>query len=181
MSLNITKATNSSSSPVRLWNKSGTEELVPAAIQLSSLDGVSEIILDYGRAVGGISFFETANVQSEDATLTLEVTYSETRAGIEKEKGNLTSNTSQTNIQLISSRRWTIPVVFQCNGHLQSQYTLFQTLSRFPIHRIKVRSKVATISETGSQIIKLLDYIFLDRVSASETTSYTKKLFQMFE
>jgi hypothetical protein len=77
-----------SSFPVKVLNKSGTEELLPTTIQLSTIDGgVTEIILDYGRAVGGIPFFETANVESEDGAATLGITYSETRAGIDKEKG----------------------------------------------------------------------------------------------
>lgn len=37
--------------------------------------------------MGGIPFFETANVGSEDGVATLEIIYSETRAGIDKEKG----------------------------------------------------------------------------------------------
>jgi hypothetical protein len=79
---------SSSSFPVRLLTRSRTEESLPATIQLSTFDGgVAEIILDYGRAVGGIPFFETANVQGNDCKATLEIIYSETRAGIEKEKG----------------------------------------------------------------------------------------------
>ncbi|KAE9365871.1 glycoside hydrolase family 78 protein [Stipitochalara longipes BDJ] len=84
-------ATSSSSSsfPVRLWTKSGTEQPLPQTIQLSTLaGGVSELILDYGRAVGGIPFFETANVKSEDGAAALETIYSETRAGIDKGKGD---------------------------------------------------------------------------------------------
>ncbi len=77
-----------SSFPVKFLNQSETEQSIPATIQLSTLKGgVSEVILDYGRAVGGIPFFETANVQSEGEAAILEVTYSETRAGIDKEKG----------------------------------------------------------------------------------------------
>jgi alpha-L-rhamnosidase len=78
---------SSSSFPVQFWNKSGTEQTL-STIQLPTLkNGISELILDYGHAVGGIPFFETANVQSESGTVMLEVTYSETRAGIDKEKG----------------------------------------------------------------------------------------------
>jgi hypothetical protein len=81
---------NSSSVPVRFLTKSSTEKPVPQTIELSTFDGgVSEIILDYGRAAGGIPFFEMANVQCEDGVATLEVIYSETRAGIDKEKGIL--------------------------------------------------------------------------------------------
>jgi hypothetical protein len=82
------ETSNSSSSfPVKSWNKSGTEQPL-STIQLSTLEnGISELILDYGHAVGGIPFFETANVQSGSGTVTLEVIYSETRAGIDKEKG----------------------------------------------------------------------------------------------
>ena len=81
---------NSSSVPVRFWTKSSTEKPVPQTIDLSTFDGgVSEIILDYGRAVGGIPFFETADVQSENGAATLEVIYTETRAVIDKEKGIL--------------------------------------------------------------------------------------------
>jgi hypothetical protein len=84
---------NSSSVPVRFWTKSSTEKPVPQTIQLSTFDGgVSEIILDYGRAVGGIPFFETADVQSENGAAALEVVYSETRAGIDKEKGTLATH-----------------------------------------------------------------------------------------
>jgi hypothetical protein len=79
---------STSSFPVKVLTKSGTEGPLPSIIQLStSHGGVSEIILDYGRAVGGIPFFETANVGSEDGVATLEIIYSETRAGIDKEKG----------------------------------------------------------------------------------------------
>lgn len=64
------------------------EEPLPSPIQLSTFEGgVSELTLDYGRAVGGIPFFEVANVQSENDIAELEIIYSETRAGIEKEKG----------------------------------------------------------------------------------------------
>ena len=83
-------ASNSSSSfPVSFWTKSDADKSpVPGTIQLSTLDGgVSELILDYGRAVGGIPFFETADVQSEDSTAVLEIIYSETRAGIDNKKG----------------------------------------------------------------------------------------------
>jgi len=84
------EASNSSSSfPISFWTKSDTDKTpVPQPIQLSTFDGgVSEIMLDYGRAVGGIPFFETANVQSSDGAASLEIIYSETRAGIDKEKG----------------------------------------------------------------------------------------------
>ena len=78
---------STSSFPVKVLTKSGTEGPLPSTIQLStSHGGVSEIILDYGRAVGGIPFFETANVGSEGVA-TLEIIYSETRAGVDKEKG----------------------------------------------------------------------------------------------
>jgi hypothetical protein len=86
-----------SSVPVRLLNGSGAEAQLSSTIQLSTLDGgVSEIILDYGRAVGGIPFFETANVEIEDGVATLEITYSETRAGIDKEKGMSSTFQSQS-------------------------------------------------------------------------------------
>ena len=79
---------SASSFPVNVLNKSGREEPLPSIIQLSTLDdGASKIILDYGRAVGGMPFFETTYVKSEDGAATLEITYSETRAGIDKEKG----------------------------------------------------------------------------------------------
>ena len=42
--------------------------------------------------MGGIPFFETANVGSEDGVATLEIIYSETRAGIDKEKGMPTTS-----------------------------------------------------------------------------------------
>jgi hypothetical protein len=79
---------STSSFPVKVMTILGKEVQLPTTIQLSTLDGgVSRIILDYGRAVGGIPFFETAHVHSEEGTALLEITYSETRAGIEKEKG----------------------------------------------------------------------------------------------
>jgi hypothetical protein len=79
---------STSSFPIKVLNTSGREEPLPTTIQLSTITGGAlQIILDYGRAVGGIPFFETANVNSEEGIALLEVTYSETRAGIEKEKG----------------------------------------------------------------------------------------------
>jgi len=79
---------STSSFPVKVLTILGQKVPLPKTIQLSTLDGgVSFVILDYGRAVGGIPFFETAHVQSEEGTALLEITYSETRAGIEKEKG----------------------------------------------------------------------------------------------
>jgi len=80
-----------SSFPVSFWTKSDTDKTpVPDTIKLSTLEGgVSELILDYGRAVGGIPFFESANVQSEDGAAVLEIIYSETRAGIDREKGTV--------------------------------------------------------------------------------------------
>jgi hypothetical protein len=79
---------SASSFPTQVLNLSGIEEPLPTTIQLSTCNGgISQIILDYGRAVGGIPFFETAHVHSEEGTALLEITYSETRAGIEKEKG----------------------------------------------------------------------------------------------
>jgi hypothetical protein len=79
---------STSSFPVKLLNQERREEVLPSTIQLSTFNGgVTELILDYGRAVGGIPFFEAADVQTENGTVELEITYSETRAGIEKEKG----------------------------------------------------------------------------------------------
>lgn len=46
--------------------------------------------------MGGIPFSETATVQSKIGATMLEVTYSETRVGIDKEKG--TSNNSQNQL-----------------------------------------------------------------------------------
>jgi hypothetical protein len=94
--MEMSNLNSSSSFPVKLWNKSKTEQPIPNNIQLSTFDnGVSQIILDYGRVVGGIPFFETTNVQSDGDTAILEITYSESRAGIDKEKGTLSTSSSQ--------------------------------------------------------------------------------------
>lgn len=93
----MSNSSSSSSFPVKFWNKSGILQPIPTTIHLSTLEnGISEIILDYGRAVGGILFFEAATVQSENDAAMLEVTYSGTRAGIDKEKG--TSNNSRNQL-----------------------------------------------------------------------------------
>ena len=111
-----------SSFPGKVFNISGTEEPLPTTVQLSTLDGgVSHIILDYGRAVGGIPFFETTHVQSQEGTALLEITYSETRAGIEEEKGM--SFRLPTWLYLTSSRRWSIPTIFQRHGHISSEHS----------------------------------------------------------
>jgi hypothetical protein len=174
---------STSSFPVKLLNKSRTEESLPTAIQLSTFDGgVSEIILDYGRAVGGIPFFETANVQSEDGKATLEIIYSETRAGIEKEKGTpLRQPLPTIRTSLTLNRRWPILVIFQCNGHIQSQHILLLPFTKEAMCRIKIRPKITKISEARSQITEFLNHIFLHRIQTSKTSRCSQKHFQMFK
>jgi hypothetical protein len=75
--------------PVKFLEKLGGPEVqVPQDLVLSTIgDGRSEIILDYGRAEGGVPFFETSSVASEGKSVSIEVIYSETSSGIETAVG----------------------------------------------------------------------------------------------
>ncbi len=169
-----------SSFPVKVLNILGTEGPLPTTIRLSTLDGgVSHIILDYGRAVGGITFFETAHVHSEEGTALLDITYSETRAGIEKEKGIYSY--PPTCLCLTSSRRWTIPIIFQYHGHVSSEYSYIFFFARQAICRIKIRTEITKIPKTCPQIIKLLSHILIHRIPTPKTSSRSNKHFQMFK
>ncbi|KAK5108278.1 hypothetical protein LTR62_008593 [Meristemomyces frigidus] len=80
----------SSSFPLRVLHKSGGPvSSVPPNLVLSTIgNGLSEVILDYGRAEGGMPFFETSRIESSGGALAIEVVYSETSAGLEDENGD---------------------------------------------------------------------------------------------
>ena len=80
--------------PLKIWREIGGRELYLERNQPLTLstkgDGIQEIILDYGRSVGGIPFIETVNVSSNGRPAIVDVVYSETSAGVHnKKKGEL--------------------------------------------------------------------------------------------
>jgi hypothetical protein len=50
-------------------------------------DGHSEIIFDYQRAEGGIPFIETSKVTSRDGPIEIQIIFSETFTGLQKDTG----------------------------------------------------------------------------------------------
>lgn len=62
---------------------------VPLPFSLSNIDndGKSEIIFDYGTCQGGIPVFTITSASGPDDRVPFQVTYSETREGIDHEKG----------------------------------------------------------------------------------------------
>jgi hypothetical protein len=62
---------------------------VPLPFSLSNIDddGKSEIIFDYGTCQGGIPVFTITSASGPDDRIPFQVTYSETREGIDHEKG----------------------------------------------------------------------------------------------
>ncbi|KAG4442786.1 hypothetical protein IFR05_001732 [Cadophora sp. M221] len=69
------------------WSWKGAVDIAEG-FKLSNLsDSSSEIIFDYGTAVGGVPILETSNV-SGDGTVEIDIIFSETYAGIEKETGD---------------------------------------------------------------------------------------------
>ena len=66
----------------------GKELLITDGLVLSTLaNGISEVVLNYGRAEGGVPFFETSHVTSSSKSVDIQVIYSETSAGVEEEQG----------------------------------------------------------------------------------------------
>ncbi|KAG4025792.1 hypothetical protein MFRU_050g00100 [Monilinia fructicola] len=79
--------------PLKIWREIGGRELYLAQNQPLVLstqgDGIQEIILDYGRSVGGIPFIETVAVTSNGRPAVVDVVYSETSIGVHnKRKGD---------------------------------------------------------------------------------------------
>ncbi|CCD56434.1 hypothetical protein ACHAPC_010651 [Botrytis cinerea] len=76
--------------PLKIWREIGGRELYLERNQPLTLstkgDGIQEIILDYGRSVGGIPFIETVNVSSNGRPAIVDVVYSETSAGVHNKK-----------------------------------------------------------------------------------------------
>ncbi|KAJ8058721.1 hypothetical protein OCU04_012892 [Sclerotinia nivalis] len=76
--------------PLKIWREIGGREVHLARNQpliLSSRgDGIQEIILDYGRSVGGLPFVETVNVTSNRRPAVVDVVYSETSTGVHNRK-----------------------------------------------------------------------------------------------
>ncbi|ESZ93140.1 glycoside hydrolase family 78 protein [Sclerotinia borealis F-4128] len=72
--------------PLKIWKEIGGRELQLARDQPLILstqgDGIQEIILDYGRCVGGLPFIETLKVTSNGRPAVVDVVYSETSAGV---------------------------------------------------------------------------------------------------
>lgn len=76
--------------PVRLLRGSRISNHDESNYTLSNInEHCPEIILDYGRAEGGIPVFEISTA-SGPAPVTFRVTYSETIDGIDSETGNYT-------------------------------------------------------------------------------------------
>lgn len=72
--------------PLKIWREIGGRELHLGRDQPLILSteggGIQEIILDYGRSVGGIPFIETVIVTSHGQPAIVDVVYSETSAGV---------------------------------------------------------------------------------------------------
>lgn len=75
--------------PVRVLEKFGGPEspFAQDLILSTAANGRSEVILDYGRAEGGMPFFEISSVEGLAGPVSIEAIYSETSAGLEKETG----------------------------------------------------------------------------------------------
>lgn len=87
--------------PLKIWREIGGRELYLAQNQPLVLstqgDGIQEIILDYGRSVGGIPFIETVAVTSNGRPAVVDVVYSETSIGVHnKRKGKPAPTDHQT-------------------------------------------------------------------------------------
>ncbi|CAD6447660.1 2ab42c30-6a58-457f-a490-074dddd35bee [Sclerotinia trifoliorum] len=76
--------------PLKIWREIGGRGVHLAQNQpfiLSSQgEGIQEIILDYGRSVGGLPFIETVNVTSNGRPAVVDVVYSETSTGVHNRK-----------------------------------------------------------------------------------------------
>lgn len=84
--------------PVKVLDKlGGTELQSPQTFTLSTAgNGLSEVILDYGRAEGGIPFFETCSVESNGEPVLIDAIYSETSLGLTQETGQTICSASRT-------------------------------------------------------------------------------------
>ncbi|KAH6694838.1 Six-hairpin glycosidase-like protein [Leptodontidium sp. MPI-SDFR-AT-0119] len=69
------------------WSCKGYVDIAEGFKLSNGSDGFSEIIFDYGSAVGGMPILETSNV-SGDGAAEIDIIFSETYAGIEKETGD---------------------------------------------------------------------------------------------
>lgn len=170
-----------SSFPVRHLEKIGGPEIqISGDLLLSTSDnGLSEVILDYGRAEGGVPFLETSQVESNGFSVTIEVIYSETSSGVEKDTGMTIYH--YLCVKLTFYRRWPFLSLFECHGHLPSQHTHLRALNRQAIHRITIRAKVPEISETYSENPKLLHSTFLNWIPSHQTTASCKEFLQVLK
>ncbi|RDW69281.1 hypothetical protein BP6252_08301 [Coleophoma cylindrospora] len=77
--------------PSRILRRTGHEaekwSTTPWSLR-NGANGQSSIVLDYSRAEGGIPFFKTSAVTSESNSVEIEVVYSETYEGLDKEDGD---------------------------------------------------------------------------------------------
>ncbi len=170
----------SSSFPVRFLQKIGGQELhFPNELILSTCEnGLSEIVVDYGRAEGGMPFFETSQVKSNGPSVSIDVIYSETASGVEKDNGLTCGHISRT--KLTFCRRRTILSVLQCHGYIPAQYTHIRAHHEYAIRRITVCTEVPTISENIIEDSKLLHQLFICWIPPVESTAPNGKLLQMF-
>ena len=99
-------------------------KVFPAFTISSTAGNGSEIILDYGRCVGGIPVFEVSKVSGRGA-VEFDVIYSESREGIDTETGKTSFSCRVELATLTLTRRWTLLPVFKCYEHISSRNNFF--------------------------------------------------------
>lgn len=109
-----------------------------------------EIVLDYGRAEGGVPVFNISSA-SGAAPICLRVVYSETYEGIDSETGKIIQGTSMEQ-QLIISRRRPILSILKCHGHVQKCIPHDTSEPDSPDHRISICSAISEISEVDIDV-----------------------------
>lgn len=96
--------------PLKIWREIAGRELYLARDQPLVLstqgDGIQEIILDYGRSVGGMPFIETVDVTSNGQQAVMDVVYSETSVGVHnRRKGKGCTNRLLNEVLTLVRRR----------------------------------------------------------------------------
>lgn len=80
----------------RTWTVKGDAQVIEQQFNLSNAaEQLSEIVFDYGCAVGGLPYLETSEVIGEDVQV--DIIFSETYAGLSSENGMHKTSPACTN------------------------------------------------------------------------------------
>lgn len=109
-----------------------------------------EIVLDYGRAEGGVPVFNIFRA-SGAAPICLRAVYSETYEGIDSENGKITQGTSREQ-KLIITRRRPVLSILKCHGHIQKCVPHNTSEPDSPDHRISICSAISEIPEVDIDV-----------------------------